>query len=170
MTPIAFEESLTNILASLLKMAKETTYNNISDNYTFILNEIKNSDTNYFEGQRKRIKENNRQPKIDFKEVVKQLLKIYPNLHDINFYIHKSTKHLTHIDVRYYLKSSLGEEFEQKEKNNAQMIHCKISIPPYQSDKKEKFDINWEHQTISTRWKLYWAKKRQKNEIRKMRK
>jgi hypothetical protein len=139
MTLIAFEESLTNMYASLLKMAKEITYNNISDNCRFILNEIKNSDTNSFEGQRKRIKENNKQPKVDFKEVVMQLLKIYPNLYDINLYIHKSTKHLTVIDIRYYLKSSLGEEFEEKEKNNAPMIHCKISLPPYQSEKKEKF-------------------------------
>jgi hypothetical protein len=170
MAPIAFEESLASIHASLLRMAKEIAYNNISDNCTFILNEIKNSDTNSFEGVRIRIKENNKQTKVDFEEVVKQLLKIYPNLHDINFYIHKSTKHLTVIDVRYYLKSSLGEEFEEKEKHNAPMIHCKISIPPYQSEEKEKFDINWEHQTIRTRWKSYWAKKRFENEIGKMRK
>jgi hypothetical protein len=168
MTQIAFKESLSTTITNLLTLAKEITYNNISDSCTFILSEIKNSDPISYEGQKTRILENNKKTHLDFEAVFISLEKMHPELYDINFYIHKSSKNLTIIDIRYYLKSSLGDELSLNAKDDEPMFHCKIYLPPYLSDKKEKFDINWEHQVIRTKWKLFWVKKKFENESRRV--
>lgn len=37
------------------------------------------------------------------------------------------------------------------------MLNCKIPIPPYiKIDSKEKFDINWQLETIEYKWKMLW--------------
>jgi hypothetical protein len=160
MSSTVFKESLSETITNLLNLAKQITYNNISNNCTFVLSEIKNSDSFSFEGQKIRILENNKKEHLEFEAVFIALEKIYPQLHDINFYIHKSTKNLTIIDIRYYLKSSLGEALSLNAKEAEPMIHSKISLPLFLSDKREKFDINWEHRVLYTKWKLFWAKKK----------
>ncbi len=48
-------------------------------------------------------------------------------------------------DIRYYLKSSLEEHYREQVIHHPPMIHSKVANPPWLSEKKEKFDINWEH-------------------------
>lgn len=126
-------------------MAKDYCWNEISDNCFFILSEIKSNDKNFLEKRIERKKTNDRKSLKSFEQIVKELNEIYYSLYDVNFYVYKSEKLKTIIEIQYFLKSSLDKEFFEKVKTNEPMIHCKIANPNYQEDSKEKFDINWEH-------------------------
>lgn len=137
-------------------MARELSWNKISDNCKFILSEIKNSEEN-FHVQRVSIKkENDKKVPIIFSEIMLPLQNLYDNLYDINLHIYKADRHLTVIDIRYYPKSSLDPDYRQKVIQNPPMLHCKVAQPPWLTDKKEKFDINWENKQWLIRWKLFW--------------
>ncbi|MBN8851371.1 MAG: hypothetical protein J0H07_05890 [Sphingobacteriales bacterium] len=43
------------------------------------------------------------------------------------------------------IKSSLDNDYRKKVFNDPPMLHLKVAIPPWATDKKEKFNINWEH-------------------------
>jgi hypothetical protein len=145
MTPNTLQKEIEEVVPKLLDLARELTWNDISDNCKFILTEIKNGQEN-FHVQRQLLKEeNDKKIPLAFQEIIPTLEKLYDNLYDINLYIYEATKNATIIDIRYYLKSSLDKDYIQKVINNHPMLHCKVSIPPWLSDKKEKFDINWEH-------------------------
>ena len=73
------------------------------------------------------------------------ILNLYDDLFDINLHIYKTTSELTIVEVRYYLKSSIDEEYRQEVLHNPPMLHCKIAFPSwFSAEEKEKFDINWE--------------------------
>ena len=46
-------------------------------------------------------------------------------------------------------------DFQKKVLNIPPMLHCKVSIPPWISDKKEKFDINWEDYQGLNKFRLF---------------
>ena len=39
-------------------------------------------------------------------------------------------------------------------KNNPPMVHAKISMPVY-AKKAEKFDVNWESESVTHKWKTF---------------
>ncbi len=141
----------------LFEIAKNLTWNNISENHKFILTEIKDSSENFHE-QRKRSKiENDKKIPMSLKELMPTLLKLYPDFYDINLHIYKATKGMTIVDFRYYPKSSLDKAYREKVLNNPPMLHCKVAMPSGLPGKK-KFDINWEHYEGHNRLKLFWLK------------
>jgi hypothetical protein len=158
MTPDTLEKALNDAVVTLLSLARELTWNKISNNCKFILSEIENSEHNFFEQRKLRKIENDNKTPAALQDLVPLLLKQYENLYDINLHIYKSTKDLTIIDIRYYPKSSIEEEFRMKIKDQQPMLHCKVSTPPYNFEKKEKFDINWEHNNFWHKWKMFWWK------------
>lgn len=91
-------------------------------------------------------------------ELMPRLQSLYDNLYDINLHIYRATKGMTVIDFRYYLKSSLDVDYRPNVLHNPPMLHCKVSFPPWLPDKKEKFDINWEHYEGLNRLRLFWLK------------
>src|SRR6218665_1075452 len=99
-------------------------------------------------------------------ELMPTLKKLYNNFYDINLHIYKSTRSITIIDFRYYLKSSLDQDFRLKVLDNPPMLHCKVAYPPWLSDKKEKFDINWEHYEGLNKLRLVWLKFRLRTRMR----
>jgi hypothetical protein len=145
MTADTLKNELEEIIPRLFEIAKELTWNTLSNNCKFILSEIKNNEGNFHDQQLKRIIENDRKNPGTLQELMPTLQKLYDNFYDINLHIYKSTKTLTIIDICYYLKSSLDEDYRPKVINNSPMLHCKVSLPPGHSDKEGKFDINWEH-------------------------
>jgi len=42
------------------------------------------------------------------------------------------------------------------------MFHCKVAIPPYQKNKSEKYDVNWELGGVRHEWKMFWARRNKK--------
>ncbi|MGF2414530.1 MAG: hypothetical protein ACQUYJ_19500, partial [Ferruginibacter sp.] len=97
-------------------------------------------------------------------DIIPLLNGLYKNLYDINLYIYKAKKDFTIIDIRYYLKSSLDENYKAQVLENPPMLHCKISTPYWLTNKEEKFDINWEHHIARNKWKLFWLTQQMKCE------
>ena len=159
---------LTEGTEKLLGMARDHSWNPISNNCLYIISEIKDSNgKNFFEQRKIRKKVNrNKEPK-ELQVVVSELNCIYENLYDVNLYVFESTSKQTVVEMQFYPKSSLDRDYLEKIKNNAPMLHCKVAIPPYSNDDKSKFDINWELGGFRHNWKMYWWRKRTKRELNK---
>ncbi|MGG9963556.1 hypothetical protein [Ferruginibacter sp. SUN106] len=160
------QNEIEEAIPGLLELAREVTWNKISGHCKFIVSEIKNSEGNFHEQRRKRKKENDLKIPLTLQELMPALQQLYENFYDINLYIYRVTKNLTIIDIRYYPKSSLELEYRQQVANNKPMLHCKVTIPAWVSDKKNKFDINWEHKEWLIHWKLYWERQKLKRQKR----
>ena len=157
--PTRFENEIHEAIPKLLELAREMTWNEISDNCKFILSEITNSELNAIKQIKLRNKVNDRKIPVSLTEVIIALKAIYDNLYDVNLFIYKSNYQQTIIDVRYYAKSSLDKAYREQVTTSPPMLHCKVALPPWLSDKKtEKFDINWEHKMLAYRWKMFWSK------------
>lgn len=155
MSPATLQHELEAATSRLIALAIDLTWNTISNNCKFILSEITNTEKNFFEQQRIRKKENDKKNSVALQDIIPALQNLYSNLYDINLYIYRAEKKLTIIEIGYYLKSSLGEDHRLSVIDKEPMLHCKVAIPPWLDDKKEKFDINWEHNKISYYWKMF---------------
>jgi len=151
------EQDLKEATSSLLEMARNSCWNKISDNTSFLISEIKNDGTNAFEKRIKRKKENEKKVTKSLEQISTELKTIYKNLYDINLRIYKSKKEYTVIEIQYYPKSSLESDFYETVKYNDPMLHCKIGVPPYKNNKTEKYDVNWELGGMRSKWNLYWS-------------
>jgi len=164
-----FEQNIRDAIPILIKMVKESCWNKMSENYSFILSEINNSEGKSFLEQRiVRCKLNDNKSPKSFEKIIAELNELYSNLYDVNLYIYKAEKRRTIIEIQYFPKTSLDKEYLQQVLFQNPMLHCKISNPPYVSEKKEKFDINWEFGGIRYNWEMFWWKTKLKKEIRKM--
>ncbi len=166
MTLNTFQKEIEGAVPKLLEMARELTWNKIPDNCKFILTEIKDSQENFHVQRQLLKKENDKKVPLTLQELMPALQNLYDNLYDINLHIYRATKNVTIIDVRYYPKSSLDQEYRLKVLGNTPMLHCKVAMPPWLSDKKEKFDINWEHKQWLINWRLIWAGRKLKHQKR----
>ncbi len=158
MTLETLENEIKEAIPSLLEIARNLTKNKISDNCKFILTEIKDNDENFHKQRKLNNIVNDKKVPVSLTELMPELKKLYHNFYDINLHIYKATRNITIIDFRYYPKSSLDEDFRVKVLDNPPMLHCKILHPPWLSDRKEKFDINWEHYGRLTKLRLLWGK------------
>gem|GEM_PF-6784071 len=48
------------------------------------------------------------------------------------------------------------------------MLHCKVPIPQYALDSKERFDINWQLLTWEYYWKMFWWKREITKKMKEM--
>ena len=159
MTKEVLQQEISVMIPGLLQMASDLTWNKIPANCLFIHSEIrKHINRNLFKQREQETKENNKKIPVSLEALMPELLAIYDNLYDINLEIYKATKHHTIIDIRYFLKSSLDEQYRQTSMDQPPMLHAKVSIPNYLSDKKKKFDINCEHRLIQYRWRMFLAR------------
>lgn len=166
MTSSTLQKEIEEAVPSLLEMARGLTWNKISDHYKFIVTEIKDSLENAHIRRQFLKAENDKKTPLTLVELMPTLQNLYENLYDINLSIYKAKKYLTIIDIRYYAKSSLDTEYMQKVQSNPPMLHNKVAMPPWlswPSDKKEKFDINWEHKQWLINWRLFWARQKHKH-------
>lgn len=161
MTKENLYNDLKNATGKLLEMARDHSWNTISENCLYIINEIKNSNgKNFFEQRKIRNKENQNKEPRPLQLITLELEAIYENLYDVNLYIYKVTSNSTMVEIRFYPKSSLDKDYLEKVISNEPMLHCKVPIPPYSNEGKSKFDINWELGGFRHRWKMYWWRKR----------
>ena len=155
-------KDLTEATRSLLDMARDLSYSDISDKCLYIISEIKDSDKNFYERNKIRIKENSSKTPKPLADILPDLEALYSNFYDVNLYVYKSDKQLTIIEIQYYPRSSLDIEYRQKTQSQQTMLHCKVANPPYYSDTKEKFDINWEFEPLNHKWKMFWWRRKTK--------
>ena len=141
----------------LLEMARNHSWNSISDECLYIIRRIKDFQTEYlFKSLKIRKKENETKKPKTVLEIASDLKNLYENLFVVDLYVYKSTSKLTIIEIQYYSKLSLEKEYFKKVKDNNPMLHCKVSIPPYLKDEESKFDINWELCGLRYTWNIYW--------------
>jgi hypothetical protein len=158
MTLQALKSELEAAVSSLFSLAEELTWNRLSHNCKFILTEIKDNAENCHEQRRLRKLENDKKISLTLEEILPALQALYDNLYDINLQIYRSRKTETVIEIRYYPKSSLDEEFRQKIMDKPPMLHCKISMPPWLMKRNKQFDINWEHNIGLNKWRFFLLK------------
>lgn len=162
------EQDLVGAIDGLLKMAQDSTYKIISDNCKFILAEIKDEDGNFDLRRRLRKERNDKKIPQAFEQLLPQLIDLYANFYDINLHVYKALKAETIVEIAYYPKSSLDDEFRKEVIESAPMLHCKVAVPSYASDGQNKFDINWEHEPLHHKWKMYWWRRKINKELKKM--
>lgn len=149
MSKQAFENDLKKSLADLLKLVEKFCWNKISQNCLYIVsdyNEFDSSDHKDYRKIRKTI--NNKKAPQDLQLAVKELYKKYNDLYDITLYAFKVKRNLTIIEIQYFRKSNLDQEYFKTIKDNPPMFHTKISRPIYIGDQDIKFDVNWESMNI----------------------
>ena len=117
------ELNLKEATSTLLEMARNSCWNKISDNTSYIISEIKNDVPNRTE----RKKANDKKKPKSLGKITTELKAFYENLYDINLYIYKSEKESTLIEIQYYPKSSLKSDFYETVKSNEPMLHCKVA-------------------------------------------
>jgi hypothetical protein len=152
------EQNLKEATSNLLEMARNSCWNEISDNTNFIISEIVNDEQNISKKQIERKKANERKTPKSLEQIATELKAIYENLYDIILYIYKSKKENTIIEIQYYPKSSFESDFFETVKDNEPMLHMKVGIPPLLNNKTEKYDVNWELGGIRYEWNFFWRR------------
>jgi hypothetical protein len=154
MTGETLSENILKATQSLLDLAREVSWNKISDNCRYIVSEIKDSADNFMV-QRRRIKAENRQKiPCTLSDIIPKLREKYDELYDINLHIDKAINGLTIIDIRYYSRLSLDTDYRAKVSMQAPMLHSKVTNPPYRVEGK-RFDINWENENLRYKWNSF---------------
>jgi len=151
------ESQINDATSSLIDMARNSCWNSISNNTSYIISEIKDDGKNFEQQRIERNKVNNKKEPKSLQKIISELKMIFEDLYDINLYIFRSEKTKTIIEIQYYPKSSLESGFYKTVKNNSPMLHCKVSIPVYTDmNKEQKYDVNWELGGIRYEWNLFW--------------
>lgn len=161
MTSNNLQKEIEEAIPKLLDLAIELTWNKISNNCKFILTEIKDTPENFHTRRVLRKKENDKKVPVAFSEIMTELQNLYDNLYDIDLQIYRADSRLTVVDICYYPKSSLDQEYRQKVEHRPPMLHCKVAMPPWLLD-KERFDINWERKQWLINWKMFRMRRQHK--------
>jgi hypothetical protein len=146
----------------------------VSQNCLFIVSDFNEFDSpDYKDYLKIRKTVNNKKKPQNLQSAIKELDKEYNDLYDITLYVFKAKRKLTIIEIQYYRKSNLDQEYFVTVKNNPPMFHAKISRPIYVGDQDTKFDVNWEFKNIRHylnllihRWKYRKVLKQLKNKNR----
>ncbi len=161
-------KELSDAVQSLLQLARKLSYTKISDNCSFIISEIKQSDKSTFEQTKNRKSINDKKVPKSFIEIVREVEALYPNLYDVNLYIYKANKNNTIIEIQYFPRTSLDLDYQKATSNQETILHYKVSLPNYAANTNQKFDINWEHGTPNHLWKQFWWRQRTKRDLKKL--
>jgi hypothetical protein len=79
---------ISNAVQRLLKLARDSSFNDISDDCMFIISEIKHSDKNFFEQYKiRKLINDKKTPKI-LTDMIGELESLYANLYDVNLYVY----------------------------------------------------------------------------------
>jgi hypothetical protein len=149
---------LLNASQSLLTMARDLTYNNISDNLFFLIRIVDddyNQMSSIIERNKLRKKINESKPILTIENATKELENIFDQAYEINLYIYRVENNRTIIDIEVTI---FDKSFSNKKETP--IFHCKVPIPPYLYQTKEKFNINWQLGTWGFKWKMFWWKQK----------
>ena len=150
---------------SLIKLARESSYNRISNNLKYIIRIVDQefeSVGSFFDQYKLRKKINETKPILSLDDTANDLKKYFDVIYEINLSVFKSSNTTTIIEIEIREKD---ETVELRE--GAPFLHCNVGIPPYAKN-KEKFDINWQLGTWDHKWKMFWWQRRTRREIRQL--
>jgi hypothetical protein len=139
---------------TLLELTRETCWNTLSNDCVYLITRISESDDR--EIKKKKLPRNTEL--LTLEELAVELEKLYPQIYDLCFFIYQAQKSRTIIELQYFPKSALDQEFLLKVKDQSSMIHYKIKIPPYWQDRTKPFDVNWELGGFRHHWYLFLAR------------
>ncbi|WP_413669235.1 hypothetical protein ACEN9X_04260 [Mucilaginibacter sp. Mucisp86] len=160
-TKTTLHNNLSDATISLLEMAREASWNTITDNCLYVTSEIENSTQDFCDLHKSRKQKNDQKIPQSLADVTPQLLSLFDNLHDINLYVYKAERNVTIIEIAYYLKTSLDARCRDTIIIDPPMLHCKIPIPNYRAlkeDRDKKFDINWQLNPLNHRLRVFWTR------------
>lgn len=169
MTTETLSVTLTHTTASLLKMAREMTWNTISDDVRYVIritNDV-SEEGNVLEQNRMRKRILDAAPELSIEQAATFLLEQYPNLYCIDLYIFMAFRNRTIVEIQLLEKSRLGEAYRLTVSDKPPEWHAKVLIPPYRGEAHEKFDINWPVGSWEHRWKMFWWKRKMKHDMGK---
>ncbi|AYL94028.1 hypothetical protein [Mucilaginibacter celer] len=156
----AMQQQLTDATVSLLAMARELTWNKISDNCLYIISEEEENNLNAKESRKIRKSLNDKKKPEQLSALMPKLNELFPNLHNITLYIYRAEPNKTVIEISYYPKSLLHPLNFEELKDVPSMLHCQVAIPNYADaivlGKEQKFNINWPLAPIDHRLKEFW--------------
>lgn len=138
---------------SLLKLAKECAYNNISDNCFYIISEIPKQEMDTETARKLRNVQNRAKQPVELTKLNKKLELLYPLTHDFNLFIYEARKDQTIIDIRHFPRTFLELDYQRQLADVPPMLNAKVPLPPYHID-GEKIDINWESGNIRHQWNM----------------
>lgn len=126
----------------LLEMAKERSWNKISNDVSYVIKKGKSE-------------------RMNLDSAIKQLKSEFENIYLIELYVFKAEKKETIVEIKILEKSELDFEYRKTAINESPTLHCKVAIPPYIGlEEKGKFDINWQWETFEYKWKMFlWRRK-----------
>jgi len=149
------EKDIKDSVTNLVRLVEKECWNKLSANFSFILsdfNEFKGE--NFFELAKSKVEINNKKIPQRLETVIETLRTEYSDLHDIVLYIFKANKSETIIEIEYFRKSNLDDDYLEGIKNNPTMFHSKIAMPPYWKNGK-KIDVNWHFGGLRHRMNLF---------------
>lgn len=148
-------------------MARDLTWNNISDNCVYIISEYNDSAENAFERNKIRKALNDKKTPQLLTEIDQELSSLYADIYQIDLYVYRAKKDNTIIEIELLRKSSLDAEYRKTIQDNPPSLHCKVAMPSYYQNKKEKFDIHWQNGTLGHWWKMLRWRQALKKEMKK---
>jgi hypothetical protein len=159
LTTETLPEILTQTTAALLKMAREMTWNTISDQVCYVIRKTNPGENgNLIDNNRMRKRLLDAAPVLTPDQAVEVLRKQYPNLYLIELYVFKALQNRTIVEIALLEKDQLETNYRLSVAGNPPEWHCKVAIPPYRTDAGEKFDIHWPIGPWEFRWKMFWRK------------
>lgn len=159
MTTETLSATLAQATANLLKMARETTWNTISEEVRYVIRKTDLAENgNLIDSNRMRKQILDAAPVLTFEQALETLREQYPHLYLIHLYIFRALRNRTIVEIELMEKNQLEGDYRLTVEEKVPEWHCKVAIPPYQSAAKEKFDINWPVGSWEYRWKMFWRK------------
>lgn len=159
-------DRINDAVQDLLKMARDLSFNRISDNLFFIISKPEaeyEPSANFYEKNKLRKKLNDAKPAMTFDAAVDWLRQHFDSIYEINLIVYRAEKKKTTIEICIREKNGVDRETP----SYLPMLISKVGIPPYADNSiswngynshpvRKKFDINWELNPWNHRWKLYW--------------
>lgn len=146
MTKANFTEEIRGMVIGLIKLVELECWNEINQPFSYIITNILDfTDKNGYPSREVRNKLNRKKEPVSLDSAVASLWSIFSNLYDINLYVYYAHDKGTLIEIQYYPKSALKEDFSETVKDNDPTFHSKVTLPSYRADDIEKFDVNWEY-------------------------
>lgn len=160
------QQRLEEATVSLLSMARNMSWNKISDNCFYIISKEEVSGYLSFEEERKlRKKTNDKKLPEELYALMPTLNELYSDIAEFNLFVYRAERTKTIIEISYYPLQQPESPIKHTIKKHSPGLHCKVAMPNYAngvSGKNKKFNINWQLNPPDHVLKVFWTRLRYK--------